>query len=448
MLKNRIHSLGLRTDLIKGMIRYAYLILLLLFAGIASAQTYYHIGFAERDITPNKPVVMAGFGTYVWKMRPRMSDLGIHDPIKTNAICISHQNDSPLVISSVDVIGLSAISIDRIRAQAEQALGQANMIVAATHNHQSPDTFGLWGPLPKTGRDLDYMKFMEQQVAKTIINACQKRQPAALKVAKTELNNTRFVFKAHDAKITSLQATALGGEVLGTLTQWSSSPSVLSKHNNTISADYIGAYRHFLNQRLTGTHVYVNGALGNVHGRPRPKQFADPFATGAQDPDIAKRYIKSANLGYVLAEEVLKALKHSQENIIVAPIIFKEKSFSMPLKSRFIRYLSELEIIENNIDNNTVNSRFVWLKLGQLQMVTVPGEMFPEGTFALRQQLASLAHAEHTMVIGLAQDWLGYFVPEDKYNDLDYFYYRLLSPHKNASPLMHQALTELLYRQL
>lgn len=408
-----------------------------------NANEFYSIGFSERDITPQKTLTMGGFGTFIWGMSTRKNTEGVHDPIKTNSMCLSYDEQMLVAIASVDVIGLTSNSIQRINEIITKQYGPIKTIVAATHNHHSPDTFGIWGALPNTGRDQEYMAFLERSVAQVIIDSCQNRQTARLKIVTQNLNNVRKSSQVYDDQAVTLFAEAEDGRIFGTLTQWSSSPSTLSKHNNSISADFVGAYRYYLSKIQSGIHVYVNGALGKVHGRPESVIEHDPFVEGNQDPDIKERYIKAANLGYVLAQLVHSGLPKSTY-LSPEPIRFVQRDFSIPMKSKVLYYLGSWDIIDKQFKQNHIQTSYSWLKLGELQILSVPGEMFPNTTSQLRQDLITYGEAKQTMVIGLAQDWLGYLLSQEQYDDPDLWYYRLLSPHRDASALMRQSLLSLL----
>ena len=55
------------------------------------------------------------------------------------------------------------------------------LIVACTHNHQGPDTLGLWGPDRQTsGVDPQYMDWLRTQIANSVGAALGALRPARL----------------------------------------------------------------------------------------------------------------------------------------------------------------------------------------------------------------------------------------------------------------------------
>src|SRR5688572_14665844 len=123
--------------------------LVALFASAVHAQL--HVGFGEADVTPDpakKPVWLAGFG----KNRKATK---VHDPLMARAIVLAHDKKK-IAIVSVDVVGLFNDVVVRVR---KQIPGFDYVLVSSTHNHEGPDTMGLWGPnFFISGIDPDYMK--------------------------------------------------------------------------------------------------------------------------------------------------------------------------------------------------------------------------------------------------------------------------------------------------
>src|SRR5579871_3648717 len=125
----------------------------LLFASAAPAAEPLRVGFAEVDVTPElgkKPVYLAGFG------HDRLAKK-VHDPITARAVLLADPGSKAKVaLVSVDVVGLFLPFVERVR---ERLPGFTYVMVSATHNHEGPDTLGLWGPSPfKSGIDPEYMK--------------------------------------------------------------------------------------------------------------------------------------------------------------------------------------------------------------------------------------------------------------------------------------------------
>src|SRR5215211_6313047 len=111
------------------------------------------VGFAEADITPRveakarKPVYLAGFGH-------NRKATGVNDALFARAAVLSDGRQKIAVVS-VDLVGFFHGNVEKVR----KALpGFDYVLVSSTHNHEGPDTLGLWGPSPlKSGVDADYV---------------------------------------------------------------------------------------------------------------------------------------------------------------------------------------------------------------------------------------------------------------------------------------------------
>src|SRR5262249_55681303 len=121
----------------------------------------FKIGFAEADVTPvlgRKPVYMAGFG------QNRIAT-GVHDPLMARAVVIECDHYR-IGLLSVDVVGLFR---DQVLAIRKRLPGIQYLLVSSTHNHEGPDTLGLWGPLPvMSGVDPAYLERLTDQCVRAV----------------------------------------------------------------------------------------------------------------------------------------------------------------------------------------------------------------------------------------------------------------------------------------
>ena len=141
-------------------------LLLLLAMGTPLAGAF-RAGAAYRVITPDvgpasSAVYIAGFG------QNRVAT-AVHDQLFVRCLAMS-TGQKPVVLCGVDLIGLFLDDVEKIREGARKQVGRdLDVIVAATHGHEGPDTMGLWGPSNfKSGVDPEYMKTIEAKVVESI----------------------------------------------------------------------------------------------------------------------------------------------------------------------------------------------------------------------------------------------------------------------------------------
>ena len=73
---------------------------------------------------------------------------------------------------SLDVVGYLNGEVDTIRSLISPASGVDYVVVHSTHQHEGPDTIGIWGPDSlTTGIDFGYLDFVNATVADCIDEA-------------------------------------------------------------------------------------------------------------------------------------------------------------------------------------------------------------------------------------------------------------------------------------
>ncbi|MCP4872554.1 MAG: hypothetical protein GY898_28015 [Proteobacteria bacterium] len=231
-------------------------------------------------------VFIGGFGP----MRPAQD---IHDPIYARAVVIS-QDERYIAFVALDLVGLGSPRIHAARdALAVDGFDPARLLVASSHNHQGPDTMGLWGNPenlsdPVSGRDPAYQQRVTDAIEAAVRAAAAAMDPVQLRVGRTHMrdrgdvfNGARFggtnptenmhgmVQDGRDPVIVSdqllvLQGLLASGGAAFTLTNWSGHPEVRGSHNNSISSDWVGVTRELLEAEYGGVALHLPEALGGM----------------------------------------------------------------------------------------------------------------------------------------------------------------------------------------
>ena len=155
-----------------------------------AAEPALSVGFSDVDITPTlgkKPVLMAGFG------HNRIATK-IHDPLMARAVVLS-DGTNKIALVAVDLVGFFLPNVETVRTKLS---GFQYVMISATHNHEGPDTLGLWGASPfQNGIDPEYLKLVEEKCAKAVTQADAfgaiglKRLPGFATVFSPERSNER-----------------------------------------------------------------------------------------------------------------------------------------------------------------------------------------------------------------------------------------------------------------
>src|SRR5262249_2995373 len=116
----------------------------------------------------------------------------VHDPIMARAVVLKHGNQK-IAIISVDLVGFFYPDVVSVR---ERLPGFTYVLISSTHNHEGPDTLGLWGPNPFTsGVDPDYLKLVKDRIVKAVGQA-----DAAAKPVTSRLGTARAPELLHDGR--------------------------------------------------------------------------------------------------------------------------------------------------------------------------------------------------------------------------------------------------------
>ena len=235
----------------------------------------------------------------------------------------------------------------------------------------------------------------------------------------------------HDDAIVTLLAKGADGGVLGTFTQWSAHPTTLPEANHSISADYVGTFRHYMEQARPGVHVYVNGALGGTYAVDDGSRLDDPFVSGAHDARVLESYRAMAAIGHALFERVDAALGSAVplaasaiETGMATPSVFVDNAIFLAASSA--------GIIEKRLSWGFATTEIDWFRIGEIYGATVPGEMFPDEGNRVRAMLAQKGAAA-TVLVGMGDDWLGYLMSPAEYSDPAWSYNKSLCASKGAA---------------
>lgn len=383
-------------------------------------------GSSAKTITPDlsrhDPQYLAGFD------RGRKAT-GIYDDIWSRCCCLKI-HETTVAIVSVDLIGVMYSEYQTILDLLPESVDIDLVVLSSTHNHEGPDVIGLWGPQLSTGINWEWYEETMVTIADTIVDAYESLVPAGLRFGHSEA--TGFSRDSRDPKITddqveTIQAVDGNGTPIATMIFYGSHPEVLWDKNTLITSDYPHYIYEYIEAQVGGTAIFITGAVG---GLITPKVQNHTF-------EGAKKF------GESIAQLSLASI---QNNSILwdTEIRTEFKEINVPLTNPLFRLASILGILNRPLTHLRMNvvSAVSTIELGNngdiAQIVTVPGEDFPENWLELKEKL----HAEHRILIGLGMDELGYIV---RYEDFDWTEYEeSMSASIWLDPIIHRTLEELL----
>jgi hypothetical protein len=425
-------------------------VLISLAAPITAAEPTLAVGFAEVDVSPTlgkKPVYLAGFG------QDRKATK-IHDPIMARAVVFS-DGTQKIAFASIDIVGLFIENVTNIR---KELPGFRYVLVSSTHNHEGPDTLGLWGPNQlSSGVDPEYMKRVEAGVAKAIRDAVKSLAPASAAIGTAKgpelLRDGRQPMVLHD-DIVTIRFADKTGKAIGILVQWNCHPETLDDKNTEVSADYVAATVKALREKHRCPVAYFTGTVGGLLtslGVPVKNAKGEELKDGT--------FEKTEEYGRLVAALADRALAKAVPAELV-PFDVRAKPVLVPVDNAVYKIAKQIGKLKRPMYDWTgdpflanpkeskdaagdvaILSEIGLIRLGQLDVAAIPGEIYPELVLGRIQDpvdpgadfpdapkepaIYDQMTGKHKMIIGLANDELGYFIPKRQWDEKAPFCYGL-----------------------
>ncbi len=371
-----------------------------------------YAGAAAVDITPKENLWMGGYNIL------RKAD-GVHDPLYARAVVLK-RGDLELGIVMLDVVGLQHQDVLRIREKMSGIDGH-KVILASTHNHNGPDTVGIWGFPPfSSGQDDDYMVELERGVLEAVSRARAELREAevatgvALAPLKGLHKNLRRPGMIDREVVVMHLREPETGKTIATLTELGCHPEVLERWNRQVTADYPHWTIEKLEKELGGMAMYLSGALGAL---------VAPDVERSEPPIPEQEWAEAKRVGNLLADLTLSTVETFQVYdrkptlaYWLSPIFLKNENSGFDI----IRWTGVLD--RDLYRGGYFRSEVVLWQVGGFRLATVPGEITP----ALGMRIKENAGGTPTMLVGLANDELGYLLPRSDYHLPLYDYERSL----------------------
>ncbi len=412
----------------------------------------YRVGAAAVVITPKvgddaPPVWLAGFG------EGRRAE-AVHDDIYARAIFV-HDGQFGLAIVACDLIGLFRDEVVQIR----EAVGRLGLkpsidfiLVSSTHTHAGPDTLGIWGPFGRTGVTPGYLKQVRAGCVDAVHRAHQTARPGTLRIATADVNRVAELIGDSrkpiviDSKLTVIQARDAEERTIVTLVNMPCHPEVLGRRNTQLSSDFPSAMRQYLEERCGGTAVYNSGTVGGLLSPRKPR--TDPFRNDPLPEDEMGGMIAYGRIIGRIAEQALGGAEPLR-----GPIRAWSRELLIPVWNQLYRLAMAMGTLSRPayradgtaiaagrpatdsqpaVEEVFMKTEIGRIDIGDLQIAAVPGEIYPELTLGefqrpqepnadfpgapLEPAVFPLMTGRYKMLIGLANDEIGYIVPKSQWD--------------------------------
>ena len=243
---------------------------------LTAKETFYPVGAAQVDITPDYPIRLSGYG-----VRDKESE-GIDQHIFAQALAIGGDKKSLAVLLTVDNVAVPAYMREEVAARLAKKAGLRNerFTLCSTHAHTAPmlsgvcpNLFGADIPPDQQERIDRYTRELTEKLEQVALAAIRDRQPATLAWGQTKAGfaaNRRTKGGPADHDLPVLVARDKTGTVRALLVSYACHCTTLADKPNHICGDWAGYAREYLERDHQGAVVLVAlGCGGDANPSPR-----------------------------------------------------------------------------------------------------------------------------------------------------------------------------------
>jgi hypothetical protein len=360
----------------------------------AAAAPALDAGYARVDITP----------LHAEWVGPAVSGkrFQVHDPLYARC-AVFGRGDLRIAIVGADLFGLMKTDVDPIEARL-RAAGISHLVLAMAHNHTAPDSLGVYGHYPA-----EYVEHLKERIYQGVLEAARGLRPvASLRAASDELPldgaRVEGLFRNArnpglvDPQIDAVQALDRDGKPIVTLVHFACHVEGLDSGRVEPTADFPGYLCDALDRDIGARAVFLNGAIGGmVSGDSKARTHEEARRTGER-----------------LAQEVERILKFAVEPA-EARFSIERYPIEVPLTNVKFALLAK-STGRRPLPRGRIASELIYLRLGEAEVVTIPGELLPELSFEIQERMDGYPR----MILGLVNDELGYILPGSEFTSGEY----------------------------
>jgi Neutral/alkaline non-lysosomal ceramidase, N-terminal len=395
-------------------------------------------------------IYLAGFG------HNRMAT-GMHDDLWARALVLE-SGTTKIAIVSLDLIGYTQdggyFGLRFAKKRIDPKLGIQEVLLTCTHDHEGPDTIGIWGANQVSdGKFPEYLQFVDKQIATAVTLAAKSLAPVRLRLGVTNPKLSPVLAQMQtrtggrppeffDEEMRAMQVVRAAGDangkVVATLVNWNTHPESMESANDLLTSDFPGTVREELEKRYGGTAIYITGDLGAVEivgDNQRSTRISFDGKSFPMDPKSKRgsfTFARTEAIGRDVAKAAIDAVEHGEWSEVKG-IKVKQAEFRVPMDNAGYAFLMQQGVLLppatwKNSSGMQVVSKVYSVQLGDAQILTVPGELFPEVFYGVAEHrrndcpaadtgrapepaLRPLMSAKYKFVFGLCPEELGYLVP-------------------------------------
>lgn len=373
----------------------------------------------KKDITPRFPMYMRGYAMRTGK------SIGVLDCLYCRALTV-RMDGEVFVWITLDLCRLEELISDYARTAlaARYSIPKDHIIIATIHTHSGPDISFEDEGEERNRRKAVYREYMMQQLFQAVEECFDK---GFLEVTPYRIQGTiegvygnrNYKNKPGDKDV-SIVLFRSENHVVAGMFHFTCHPTVLGIHNMKISSDLLGNMGKALDAKYQTTFITLQGACGDMGNRQYRQgndetelwrvrdemmRQIDVFAGTETKMELKPRMVKAVTYS-VHQEYNLDALElqiAEDQKKLDAAVTEDDKKL---LWSGIRQLKRKLE--QGGVD---VALHSVICHLGDLDIVTIPGELFSTFGLQIKRELS----APMKLVWGYANYSAGYIVEKEEF---------------------------------
>jgi neutral ceramidase len=374
-------------------------------------------GVAKINLTPplEMKAALGGYGE-----RENKPAVGVHDAIWAKALLLT-RGEQKFVIITADVLGFPPKFKPSILKRLSSEGWEANRIMLLpSHSHTSLDLMALHpdNVFDNKRVGLFHKELFEHTADQLtqLIRASGKNLTPIL-AGSTNMTvpnrnrNRRRGLTAHDTTLTVTRIDTTTGTPLAVLVNWTAHPTFMDENDMLFSGDWPGHLQRTV-EALIGhgaLTLYYNGAEGD--------QSPVPPADCDSHWERAERYGREMG---ILSWRLWETIKPAE----VTRFSYHTESIDLPkrqwhpdfMKTGGAEYGLDETKMQGFLDQlNPTRTHSTCLRLGELEILGVPGEMAAQLGMDIKSKARKLSGAKYPTIGGLADEWVSYILSAEEY---------------------------------
>ncbi len=326
---------------------------------------------------------------------------GEHDPLYVRTAAIKIGDDTAVIVAC-DLVGLERQHVIAVKQHVRRDLGipPSFVLISATHTHAGPRNVALFG------EPFDGYQSIYDAIERSIAGAVAAMEPATISAAAGRIPGVSFNRRVYDPSsehvddecqvLTIKRAPGNGNlDVIGLIYNFSCHPVVMGVTNLIVSADWV----YFANERITSAHpgavpLFLQGSSGNINPVNTPLVGSVPVHT----------FDDCKLIGDQVGNAVVVLAKGARPAPDPGKVIGIESTIEIAADDADKAEIFTFTDGKVRDDKFVVSSSVQAIAFDGIAFAGIPGELFSE----IGIRIKKTAPFEHVLVVGYANDYIGY----------------------------------------